>query len=265
MDRAGAAGTALGLLVALALGSAGAASAAQLLYDVDFSSPLHTVGAPPTTGVGPFPRQTVSEIVFEPPEVVASSSGLIDQPLQFQWEAGGGQVDYDQIAFYLGVGASTYEISFDISVDYLGLDGSLPDIFSIFLDTAVDGGTAIRFRANAVGASEGRATMPYPDGGSVYFDFDTPIHVAITVDVLNDVLDVWFDDAQVEHNPTLGLAGYDLSQIRMSLSEIGIYGDARVAVDNLLIYATPEPGTGLLLGFGLIALGWRRRRGALRR
>jgi len=60
---------------------------ASLLYDVDFSTPPHTVGLPPTTGAGPAPRETVSRVISTGnllDILVADSFGpLANQPLEF--------------------------------------------------------------------------------------------------------------------------------------------------------------------------------------
>lgn len=60
---------------------AGPASAG-VLYDVDFSSPPHTVGEAPATGDGATPRATVTSVSNDP-EVVAASGALDAQPLEF--------------------------------------------------------------------------------------------------------------------------------------------------------------------------------------
>src|SRR5262245_56276700 len=70
-------------LVLVPLVTSSPARAATLDYNVTFSSPLHTVGQPPTIGAGPAPRATVSAIPFGTPQVVASQGTLTTQPLRF--------------------------------------------------------------------------------------------------------------------------------------------------------------------------------------
>ena len=69
-------------LVGVCATLAAAGDAHALLYDIDFSSPPHTVGLPPVVGSGPAPRETVSEIGFGTPTVVAALGALTEQPLQ---------------------------------------------------------------------------------------------------------------------------------------------------------------------------------------
>jgi len=71
-----------GVLATLAIGVAAGPGSAQVLYDVDFSSPPHTVGEAPATGAGATPRSTVTSVSNEP-EVVAASGALDTQPLEF--------------------------------------------------------------------------------------------------------------------------------------------------------------------------------------
>ncbi len=61
---------------------AAAGDAHALLYDVDFSSPPHTVGLPPVVGSGPAPRRRSATIRFGTPTVVATLGALTEQPLQ---------------------------------------------------------------------------------------------------------------------------------------------------------------------------------------
>lgn len=267
MDRFEAPHRILAVIVASVTGlvmiGAREAPAAQILYDVDFSSPLHTVGAAPAEGAGPFPRSTVSRVIFEPPKVVASSSGLTDQPLEFQWGPGEGSVDYDQIDFDLGIGAPGYDISFDLSVDHLEDPGpaAVTDTFTVFLDNEQYGSSGLRFvpDADTLGYPyDGRAIMPFRvGGGSAGYDFDTPFRVRIFYDVENSTLDIWFDAVLVRH---ADFAAGDLRDVRMSLHDLDADGSARVAVDNLLILATPEPSSLLLLWTGLLVLTERRHR-----
>ena len=54
----------LTIVVVTILNSSILAESNLLLYDVDFSSPPHTVGQPPVTGTCPAPRETPTRIIF---------------------------------------------------------------------------------------------------------------------------------------------------------------------------------------------------------
>jgi len=80
--------------------SAKAESIVQL-YDVNFSSPLHTVGQLPTIGTGPPPRQTPTRITGGTPTVVEALGALTDQPLRFNSKLYGSGYVYDKLEFDL--------------------------------------------------------------------------------------------------------------------------------------------------------------------
>ena len=61
--------TATALALAVLLIQAPAWAGSVLLYDVDFSSPPHTVGLPPAVGDGDPPRNTVTQIICGEPLV----------------------------------------------------------------------------------------------------------------------------------------------------------------------------------------------------
>jgi hypothetical protein len=65
--------------------SAASGDSPTALYDVDFSSPLHTVGSIPTTGFGAAPRATPTSVTTSTSrvQVVSSYGDLIDQPMAF--------------------------------------------------------------------------------------------------------------------------------------------------------------------------------------
>jgi hypothetical protein len=81
----------------LALGSASSSVArAELLYDLDFGTPPHTVGLPPVIGSGPAPRETVTDIPFGDPRVATDFLVLLDQPMRLDTADGNGdQIELD--------------------------------------------------------------------------------------------------------------------------------------------------------------------------
>lgn len=69
---------------------ASTATAGDLLYNLDFGTPPHTLGSTPATGEGPTPRETISSIGFGTPTVVLGFEALQDQPLLFDSADGSG-------------------------------------------------------------------------------------------------------------------------------------------------------------------------------
>src|SRR5262245_26437634 len=82
----------------------------SIYYNVTFSSPPHTVGAAPATGVGP---AGPSLVAFDGPTVASQFGHLLDQPLVFTG------IGYDQIQFNLGQHAPNYFIEFDFETHNL--------------------------------------------------------------------------------------------------------------------------------------------------
>lgn len=127
-------------ILALTTLAVAAGAARADLYDIDFASPLHTVGFPPAVGSGDAVRRSVSELVIGTPTVVASLGALTSQPLQFTTNDG----DADQIRLRLDdlPASDTYTLDCDLLVQSAGSTAN----FVVFLDTPVI--RKISFRGN---------------------------------------------------------------------------------------------------------------------
>ncbi len=117
----------------LALASWLAAAEHTVLYDVQFDSPLHRVGEPPTISGAPFPRFRPTGIPGGEPTVVESVCSLNDQPVRF--DADRKFIHSEVLAFEIQRDFSRYLISMDVCI--LGLAPSHPSGggsgFSVFL------------------------------------------------------------------------------------------------------------------------------------
>lgn len=68
-------------------------------------------------------------------------------------------------------------------------------------------------------------------------------------------------DFQVLSTTTSGFLGLNTNVNNISLAIIGTTGDARnLAVDNIIYQKVPAPASIALLGLGLAAIGWMRRK-----
>ena len=75
------------LCVLLLLAALPGVGGADPLYDVDFGTPPHSLGQPPATGAGSFPRDVPTDLLGTSIEVVAGSGALSDQPAQLSGDA----------------------------------------------------------------------------------------------------------------------------------------------------------------------------------
>jgi hypothetical protein len=119
-----------------------------LLYDVDFGTPPHTVGQPPTVGRSPAPRDVPTTIRFGHPTVVAAVGVMDQQPLRF----GIGSSRYDQVSFGLGNrfgdGGFDFQLNryhIELTVMMVSTTGVIPELAVFF-----DGPTAhaVRFKGD---------------------------------------------------------------------------------------------------------------------
>jgi len=182
----------------------------QILYVIDFGSPPHTVGLPPVVGSGPPPRDTISDIRFGSPIVVADLDPLVDQPLRFEYG--------DQIA-----------------LDLHDLPPS--EIYTLYCElmvSSVQGRFSVFFDAPSI-----RRISFLPDGtidlvpmGDIIgsYEFDQIIYLVVEVDLSADEWTIYLDDVEVHHgtfNPAT-----QISTVRFS----SLYGGL-VGLDNVVITA----------------------------
>jgi hypothetical protein len=226
---------------------------ATQLYDVDFSSPTHTVGATPAVGFGPFPRDTPTEVVSGDPIVVSSFGALEDQPLHFD----DGNVGNEQIAFALSNGEPRYLTEFDLLIKPVPFDTAT---FSVFLDapfinriTFEGDGTISLIQFGGVG----------PNGAIGSYLFDELMHVAIDVDLPSLTWSIEIEDQLIHHGPFSSTEG-DVTNLRFS-AFFGNYSTpmGTAAIDNVTISSLPpipEPASFSLVVLGLAAFSLKARR-----
>lgn len=123
-------------------------------YRVDFSSPPHTVGMPPSQGTTSAPSNGVSTIVFGKPTVVGAFGALTQQPLELR--GGGSFTDYSQIQFGLGhvndflTFESDFYVRSDVSSDGLRFIFDTPEVRTV--DFAPNGQISVFVPGVASGA-----------------------------------------------------------------------------------------------------------------
>ena len=175
---------ALALVLGAIAGFAGPVQAlTTLLYDIDFSTPPHTVGSPPAVGAGPAPRDTVSSITFGSPTVVSSFGDLTDQPLKFDsFDGSGDQIKLSLDDMTLG---SAYVIEAELEIDDVDI---LFRPFTVLLDTPQV--RSVSFRSNGTVTTHVPFVFPGPPGA---FDFDEKIDLKIQVDLSADTWEIFLN------------------------------------------------------------------------
>jgi hypothetical protein len=226
-------------------------SAVDIYYDIDFSSPEHTVGLPPAVGYSP---TRPSSIVFGSPIVESSLGVLNEQPLVFNTAGNSPSFYYDQIRINVGKAQSYYFVSFDVTTESL-LNSS--NNFSILFDTPSVGGKISFMNDGSVNLGSPRA----PTIGR--FNDDTIIHTQIALDMVGKNWSININGNPLYTGPFI--TGNDFEDIRFSLGLISSASgrDDRtfVGLDNILVAngPVPEPATLLLLGFGGLVMLRNRR------
>ena len=224
------------LLVALAIGVPGVSSAGTItLFDVDFSSPPHTLGAPPAVGLGP---STPSQVLFGAPLVQGDPA---DPALEFRLPSASSDLleTTQGIAFLLfGVDAgSQFSIAFDVNAvsfadpaDRFSFD-LLSELSQVSLQVDAGGDLTLMTITSSAPASSIDAGALSP-GQSSRFQFD--------IDIATRQIDVFQDGAlvldAVTFVPGAGLGGFFFQFMSTS-------PDSSVLLDNILVTATArEPG-----------------------
>lgn len=223
------------LLSLSALGAAIAvpsmARADTLLYNLTFSSPLHTVGLPPTIGNGPAPRETVTDINFGSPMVVAARGVLNQQPLEFNTTNGiGDQVELDLTSFEP---CANYTITSDLVIAQMAAGQE----FTFVLDTPQV--RNLHFEAN------GDVRIWVPGGANQVIGAwaaNALIRVRIEVFLSSDTWAISLNGVQVYSGPFGGAT--ELTALRLSTDVVNPIGAEIAAVDNLKITTTGCPLDG---------------------
>ena len=219
-------------------------------YDIDFSSPTHSVGTAPSTGAG---MDQVSEIIFGTPTVESTFAGVSDPSLHFNANA----TTYEQIRLNMGQGYDNYQISFDFYSSNLS-DSDYA--FTLLADTpsvrnlSFSGTTGVRYWAPF--------TQPI-NGGS--FADNTSYHVTVDYDLAIGSMSIWLNNGLLGSR-AFTTSGEDIESFRFSLSPAmggtGLDPSIDVNLDNILVTSrtanAPEPSTLLLFSLGLVGLASMR-------
>ena len=201
--------------------------ARALLYDVDFSTPPHTVGQPPTTGAGPAPRETVSQILTGNPTVVASLGALTQQPLRLNSFDG----TRDKIRFRLSnlPASDHYCLAADVLVNQADVNGQLDFVLDVpTLPT-------IHFKGDGTITVFIAGIIPVPVVIGNYTLGDV-VSLQINIDLVTDRWLITLDGV-LELDSSIDLA-QEIEEIEaVEVATAGVTGNAQVrgAIDNLLI------------------------------
>lgn len=197
----------------------------KVYYDIDFSSPEHTVGQPPAVGTS---ITTLSKIVFGEPLVVDSMDNLQDQPLEFNTLGNNAPFYYDQIMLDMNDGNDLYYVSFKIETQNLL---SSTNQFTVFFDTP--NVRSIRFSGNGICNIFENTPVSFQDNELLHFEALFDISQKHAIVHINGIQ---------HYNGSLGSVSY-LRTIRFSLglSQSGDSPDhtTNVGIDD--IYISDEP------------------------
>ncbi len=239
---------------------------AEILYDVDFSSPTHTLGEPPSLGGTSYPRNTPTSFdhSWGTAEVIQAYGDLTDQPLLLIPEIPSFGIPGAGLRFDLE-GKRTFPVytfemdmflsSFEHEQHYNG------DGFGLYFYTNGSTAHSIHFR----------------DDGSIHessnhllvtvFPFDEAFRFGVTINLPENEWTVYMNEEQVYTNtfhvpyPASPEIPTELWSIGMNLRDDGDTPSVPVGViDNIGIVGLPEPATLSMVSLGLLLL---RKRGVL--
>ena len=224
-------------------------------YDIDFSSPTHTLGSAPTVGSG---IDTPSSIVFGQPTVESSLGGLTDQALVFNTTGNTNLCCYyDQIRLAMGFGSDHYQVSFDLSSEqFVNTESS--NAFTVFFDTP-----QVR---NVYFNNTGTISYHNPGVGSGVigsFADNQMLSMLIDIDLLASTWEILANGSSL-FGGTFSPSGDDIESIRFSFGGVNSTNHDSVGIDNILVtngesIAVPEPSSLLMLILGILGLLFTRR------
>ncbi len=210
-------------LLAATVSVAGTAQADVALYDVDFGSPPHTVGAPPVVGYGLTPRDTPTSINDGTPTVQAAVGALAAQPLMLDSTDGDG----DQVGFDLTEFSECRVFYFrsEVLVSSVGLD---PDAELAFLfDTPAV--RTVRF----LGDGSIDIFVPGEPAASAAYAVDTRNLLEVTIDLNLDFWQIRLNSSVI-HSGSFGGATA-LDEIRVGTDVAAPVTAMTAGIDNLRI------------------------------
>ncbi len=216
------------------------------LYDVDFSSPTHSLGSTPS--IGPNSDQ-ISGIIFGTPTVESTFAGNQDPSLHFNADTS----TYEQIRLNMGQGYDNYQLQFDFYSSNLS-DSNYA--FTLLADTP----QVRNFSFHGTVGIYSFAPFVQPiRGGSV--QDDTTYHVMLDYNLVAGSMSVWLNNGLLGASE-FSTSGDDIESFRFSLSPAmggtGLDPSISVNLDNILVTSrvtsVPEPSTLLLMSMGLIGV-----------
>ncbi|MES9854143.1 MAG: PEP-CTERM sorting domain-containing protein [Candidatus Thiodiazotropha sp. L084R] len=220
-------------------------------YDIDFSSPTHTVGSAPSVGSA---SDQISRINFGTPTVESTFAGLSDPSLHFNANTS----TYEQIRLNMGQGYDNYQINFDFYSSNLNESNYA---FTLLADTpqvrnlSFNGGT---------GGVQYWAPFVQPINGGSFAD-TTSYHVTLEYDLAVGSMSFWLNNGLMGTR-SFTTSGEDIESFRFSLAPAvggtGLDPSVNVNLDNVLVTSrttdVPEPSTLLLFSLGFIGLASMR-------
>lgn len=232
---------------------------ADILYNIDFSSPTHTVGSQMTTGEGPPPRNTPTQSTFGDQIVRDSFGTLTQQPVELIPDDSE-YIPHPYSQFRLDLEFTehypVYRLDFDVYLENF-IAGS-DDNFDVVFDTP----SVVRLDLNSNGDIVENGYLTSPSGTIVgSFDFGQTVSISAIVDLEDNVWSIYSDSnhlwtgqffhtSQAHPEPT-GI----IESIRFNLRDDTDFTNMPAcAVDNIQVTGLPEPATLLLLGFGAMML-----------
>jgi hypothetical protein len=224
--------------------SAGFTFAEELLYDVTFDEPEHTVGNPPTIGFGPAPRKTPTSIGFGQDTLDSDSVYVVDSYLGLERPVEMSAVDPVQDDKKMGGATMNFLLSDPSLPHYQSVRVSFDIVFDTpapFADDAAaffDAPTIHRVGFKA----DGRITAYSPVGQTEVtigdYSANEILKVEMTFDVTNNFWSVRIQGIQVFQG-TAQYAGNLNFRIASTTASPTVVN--RFYVDNVRIVGNPNP------------------------
>jgi len=230
----------------------------EVLYNVDFNPPVHSVGQPPALGGNTYPKDKPTQFGFSwGTAIVLSEYGTLnDQPLLLIPQPASSRPSV-RLNFDL-TGKETFPF-YIMSVDMLlSSFKSGSDIFNFYFSTPVS--HQIKFYYSGAIYQGGDHTVLLNS-----FDFDKAFNFKVHVDIENNNWSLFINDDMlyscIFHTPAPAHpeSPEKLERITMILDYDDNTSNIPIAViDNLSIIGIPEPATIFLLGIGAVMVRKKR-------